>query len=345
MASQTGAVSPPRFLITIDTEGDDLWSAPRTVTTRNARFLPRFQTLSEAYGLKPTYLTDYRMARCAVFQEFGRNILQRQTGEIGMHLHAWDTPPLVPLTDDDATHLPYLIEFPLQAMRNKIRAMTGLLEDTFGQKMLSHRAGRWGFNETYAGLLIEEGYRVDCSVTPHKSWALHKGAPTGLGGPDYTGFPEQAYFLDVDDISQPGSSPLLEVPLTVLRPWQSIGRTLHQLAARGPRQFRSLANRLYPPIQQLRPRGGNRREMLGILDRARIEGRDYVEFMLHSSEFMPGGNPTFRTEADIERLYDDLDELFATARRKGFQGATLAEYAEAFRSREAEVMAVGERPS
>src|SRR5438105_4552228 len=102
---------PPRFLITIDTEGDDLWSAPRTVTTRNARFLPRFQALCEAHGLKPTYLTDYRMARCPDFQGFGRDLLRRQTVEIGMHLHAWDTPPFVPLTDDDLTHQPYLMEY------------------------------------------------------------------------------------------------------------------------------------------------------------------------------------------------------------------------------------------
>ncbi len=36
----------PRFLITIDTEGDNLWSLPREITTSNAKFLPRFQNLS-----------------------------------------------------------------------------------------------------------------------------------------------------------------------------------------------------------------------------------------------------------------------------------------------------------
>ncbi|MGL5223463.1 MAG: deacetylase, partial [Plesiomonas shigelloides] len=52
---------------------------------------------------------------------------------------------------------------------------------------------------------------------------------------------------------------------------------------------------------------------------------DYVEFMLHSSEFMPGGSPTFKTKQDIEQLYRDLEETFAWLAQRT-QGATLAEY-------------------
>jgi hypothetical protein len=220
-------------------------------------------------------------------------------------------------------------------MRAKVRTMTGLLEETFGVKMVSHRAGRWGFNATYARILVDEGYRVDCSVTPHKSWAIFKGDPRGPGGPDYTAFADRAYYLDLDDIREEGDSALLEVPFTVLRVWKRIGKVLHRSAARGPRLFRALANRLYPPTVQLRPRKGNLKQMCALVRRARAEQRSYVEFMLHSSEFMPGGSPTFRTERDIENLYDDLHELFGTARLAGFQGATLAQYAAVFRAGEA----------
>jgi hypothetical protein len=325
-----GGKPRPRFLITIDTEGDNLWAAPRTVTTRNATFLGRFQALCESFGMRPTYLTDYQMARCPVFQKFGRDVLRRGVAEIGMHLHAWDTPPLVPLTADDTAHLPYLIEYPAAVMRDKVAVMTDVLEDTFGQKMVSHRAGRWGFNEVYARILAEHGYLVDCSVTPHKSWRAYRGAPDGPGGPDFSHFPDRAYFLDLDDIRRPGTSPLLEVPLTVFRPGELLGRLLHRLVRRAPRLFRSGVNRLYPALVQLRPERGNRRELLGIVKRAGREGRDYVEFMLHSSEFMPGGSPTFRDAADIDALYDDLAALFATAVAEGFQGATLDDYARDF---------------
>ena len=82
------------FIITVDTEGDDLWSRPREITTRNARYLPRFQKACERFGLKPVYLTNYEMAMADDFAEFARDVSARGAGEIGMHLHAWNSPPL-----------------------------------------------------------------------------------------------------------------------------------------------------------------------------------------------------------------------------------------------------------
>ena len=38
------------FLITIDTEGDNLWACPREITTYNSHYLPRFQQLCERYA-------------------------------------------------------------------------------------------------------------------------------------------------------------------------------------------------------------------------------------------------------------------------------------------------------
>jgi hypothetical protein len=136
----------PAFLITIDTEGDNLWSRPACVTTDNSRFLPRFQSLCERYGLKPTYLVNHEMANCPVFREFGRDVLGRAAGEIGMHLHAWDSPPLTSLTDNDANFHPYLIEYPVSAIHDKVISITRLLEDVFQVPIRGHRAGRWGFD-------------------------------------------------------------------------------------------------------------------------------------------------------------------------------------------------------
>ena len=46
------------FIITIDTEGDNLWARPREITTRNAAYLPRFQALCETFRFKPVYLVN-----------------------------------------------------------------------------------------------------------------------------------------------------------------------------------------------------------------------------------------------------------------------------------------------
>ena len=320
----------PSFLITIDTEGDNLWSSPATITTRNATALPRFQALCQSYGLKPTYLTNFEMATCPDFQEFGQDLIKHRAGEIGMHLHAWNSPPLAPLTSNDYAYHPYLIEYPTPVMRDKIRFMTDLLEDTFGVKMRSHRAGKWSFNAEYAHILLEAGYSVDCSVTPHVSWQHALGDPQQSGGTDYTAFPETAYFMDLADISKPGQSSLLEVPTTVVRTGSEIGVIERLRAAlKDGSQPKRVLNRLFPPVHWLRPNGRNLEAMLNILDQAQQEKRAYVEFMLHSSEFLPGGSPKFRHQEDIEVLYDTLEILFSTASQT-FKGATLTDYYEEF---------------
>lgn len=133
----------PFFLVTIDIEGDNLWERPRKVTTKNASFLHRFQKLCESYNLRPTYLTNYGMTMSPDFREYGKSVLKRGVGEIGMHLYAWTISPDYKLTEDDFRFHPYLIEYPENIMGEQNVFLTDLLEETFGVKMVIHRAGRW----------------------------------------------------------------------------------------------------------------------------------------------------------------------------------------------------------
>ncbi|WP_343553427.1 polysaccharide deacetylase family protein [Pantoea sp.] len=312
----------PAFLITLDTEGDNLWrNRSGKVTTHNVRFLPRFQSLCEKYGFKPTWLTNYEMASDPAYVEFGRDLLARKQGEIGMHLHAWFSPPEHALTDDDWRYQPYLIEYPENILREKVAFMTDLLESAFQQKMTSHRAGRWAFDEIYARALIDNGYLVDCSVTPRVDWRNASGAPQGNGGTDYRHFPDHAYYLDANDISKAGNSPLLELPMSIQYRYGALTNRLKKVwnDVRGKKRGAS--------VNWLRPVGGNVAQMKQVVEQTINQGNDYVEFMLHSSEFMPDGSPTFKNEADIERLYDDLEQLFSWLQSRT-QGMTLTEYAQ-----------------
>jgi hypothetical protein len=317
------------FIITIDTEGDDLWAAPHTITTRNARYLPRFQALCERYGLKPVYLTNYEMAVSDAFVEFGRDVLARGAAEIGMHLHAWNSPPIWPLTSDDFHHQPYLIEYPDHVMEEKIEVLTRLLEERFDEPMVSHRSGRWAFDGRYAALLIAAGYRVDCSVTPGVDWRSNPGAPGGRGGSDYTGFPAQPYVVDTADISRPAGGGLLEVPMTV---------HTSELFRKADWAYRTpllskVANRASPRLRWLCPapllESANLDAMLQVYRAELAEEPAHLEFMMHSSELMPGGSPGFRTASDIERLYEYLEVLFEEASRS-CTGVTLKEFASRF---------------
>ncbi len=314
----------PAFLITIDTEGDNLWSYPSEITTENSRYLRRFQLLCERYALKPTWLTNWEMVNCGTYRDFAKDCLKRGTAEIGMHLHAWNNPPIIPLSADDNRLVPFLIQFDESIMRDKIAVITDRLEDAFGAKMLSHRAGRWAFNETYARLLVEHGYRIDCSVSPHMRG--EHGDPSVKEVADYTNFPESAYWVDLKNIAKEDPhSTLLELPVTIVAKPRTGLLKVAELASNLHSFPRRVLDRFAPKALWLRPDGRNRHAMQSVLDTALQEERAYVEFMLHSSEFMPGGSPRFPTEMHIERLYDDLEALFEHARGR-FEGLTLAEY-------------------
>lgn len=309
------------FLITIDTEGDDLWSRPRHITTRNAAFVDRFQRLCEEFGFRPTWLVNHEMARSTEFVAFAWDVLDRGTGEIGMHLHAWNSPPRMPLTRDDLHHQPFLTEYPEEVMEAKIDHLTQLLRSRFGAGVVSHRGGRWAMDARYARLLVRHGYQVDCSVTPGVDWSGTQGAPTGRGGPDYRRFPRRAYRMDLERIDREGDSPLLEVPMTVM-PSRLHRHLPWAYAVPGLRRF---AWRHRPAQQWLYPDGRNLTSMVEVVRASRRCGAAYLEMVLHSSELMPGGSPGLADGAAIERLYGDLRALFTEVACHG-RGMTLSEF-------------------
>ena len=314
----------PAFIITVDTEGDDLWSCPDRPTTRNSAAIPRFQELCERHGLRPTYLVDYEMALCPVFGELAADVLARNTAEVGMHLHAATTPPArapVVASDDRS---PLLGEYTEQAMREKIVTQTRLLEDRLGCRPVSHRGGRWSFDERYARILVEQGYEVDCSVTPGIDWRSVIDRPGAPGVPDYRGFPRGSYFLDPDDVSRPGRSSLLEVPMTIEMRRAEMFERARAALPRG--SFgRRVVDRLLPAAEWLRPNGRNLRSMLSILRSEQVSVSGYAEMMIHSSELLPAASPLFPSERSVEVLFEHLDGLFEAA-AEGFEAATLAEW-------------------
>ena len=328
------ARSAPAFIVTVDTEGDNLWGRPRTVTTHNARFVQRFQGLCESFGLRPTWLTNHEMARCQTFLAFGRDVVRRSTGEIGMHLHAWNSPPLVPLTSDDMRAQPFLTEYPAEVVEAKVAHMARLLRERFECEIVSHRGGRWALDAISAQALVRHGIRVDCSVTPGVRWQrqrLHEEDSAGAAVVDYRGFPMRPYLLDLAEPSRAdrsGRSPLLEVPMTVLP--SGLYRTLPQ-AYRVP-LLRRWSWAWQPTHHWMYPDGRNLEAMLRIVRRAVDQRWPHLEMVLHSSELMPGGSPTFGDAAVIEKLYRDLEVLFRSVSAH-FRGLTLAEFAAQWQAR------------
>lgn len=307
-----------KFIITIDTEGDNLWDyRGGEIGVRNAEYLPRFQALCDEFNFKPVYLTNYEMAKSKNFIAFAKKTQEEGRCEIGLHLHAWNSPPLYELPKQE-NGLAYLIEYPDDIMKAKLDYLHRLLCDTFGETPISHRAGRWAMNQKYFDLLIELGYKVDCSVTPKISWKKSMGQTKNSFGSDYKKYPSSPYFVNSSHIQE---KRIWEAPVTVEIGHYFLHEKIHSPKKMAGEALRFLRGR---PIW-IRPNGNNLGEMLFLAKKIAVGDAPYLMFMIHSSELMPGGSPTFKTEESIEKLYLDLRILFAKI-ANDFEGSTFKEY-------------------
>lgn len=302
-----------KFIITIDTEGDNLWGWREgdKISTNNTKFLSRFQELCNKYNFKPVWLTNYEMMCDDDYVAFIKDVVSKGNGELGMHLHAWNNPPYhyLPIDQDGA---PYLIEYPVDVMDKKIATLTKLIEEKTGIKPTTHRAGRWAMNDSYFELLCKYGYNVDCSYTPYIDWKSSFGRTKGFVGSNYSKVRNKIYTLSF------GDKKITEMPVTI--------KKTHKWFKPQHKGIMTLAKSIYRALMGesiwLRPNGSNLEKMKYIV---RSNKKDYVMFMIHSSEFMPGGSPNFRTEKDIEKLYSDMESLFEYA-SKNYEGITIADY-------------------
>lgn len=305
------------FLITIDTEGDNLWSRPEVIETKNTYGLYRFQELCNQYGFKPVYLTNYEMAMDDEFVKFGQHYVDARQCEIGMHLHAWNSPPKYNLTDNDMAQQPFLCEYPVESIDCKVKAMTELLRSRFNTPIVSHRAGRWAMSDDYFSILIKYGYLVDCSVTPGVDWSRIKGNVRGSGGTNYYKYPHHEYWTG--GAVRKG---ILEVPMTISGiPRRSIFGGFSGIKYSLPEWIYKLCFRNI----WLRPSGSNLDAMKALVDENIHNNCAYLEFMIHSSELSAGLNPNFRTEEAVDKLYKDMNELFKYITQYA-HGCTLKEF-------------------
>lgn len=309
-----------KFIITIDTEGDNLWEWQEgmPIFTENVKYLPRFQHLCEEYGFKPVWLSNNEMINDSAYIEFIAEVEERKAGELGMHLHAWNTPPDYDLPIVQSGQ-PYLIEYPKEIMEEKIAYMTDLIKSRCGICPVSHRAGRWAMNQTYFDLLIKYGYKVDCSYTPGINWSSSLGRSCGSKGSDYSSVGESVQIIKGSE----NNGSILEVPMTT--------RTRNVWVSQPGRGLRGIASSAYHMFKGkqmwLRPMNDNFNDIKKLISME--QEAEYLMFMIHSSEFMPGGSPKFKTKESIEELYRVITEIFDIV-SKTHEGCTLREYAERY---------------
>ncbi len=160
------ASETPVLLVTVDTEEEGLWSGgfrTHNNTVANIQGLDRFQSVCEDFGIRPTYLVDTPVVEDDGSLQVVRRFHDANTCEIGSHLHPWCAPPF---NEQVNAYNSYLCNLPSSLQSAKLEKLTELIEDRFGRRPTSFRAGRYGLDAVGARHLGELGYVVDSSVLP-----------------------------------------------------------------------------------------------------------------------------------------------------------------------------------
>lgn len=294
------------FIITVDTEGDNLWSYHKgeEVKTKNSFYIPRFQELCEKFGFKPVYLTNYEMVNDSDYVKYMKPKALLGKCEVGIHIHGWNNPPIYDLKGNCGGNA-FLVEYPDEIMDEKFKLTYDLITKKFGRPPVSHRAGRWVMDDRYFKLLEKYKIKVDCSYTPNVSWMNTKGDKRTFGC-DYSQVPCNAHCV----------GEVLEVPM-------SISKTRIMLRCESMKSM--IKHLIKGKSIWLRPASSSLREMKWLVN-SDPNKDNYVEFMIHSSELMPNGSPYFKKTEDIDQLFKTMERLFSYALKKGYVGCTLEEY-------------------
>ena len=315
----------PALLVAIDTEGDNQWDAAarRHQTFENLYALGRLHEFFERHGVRPTYVITHPVAADARSATVLRGLLARGTCEIGAHHHAWETPPCSP--EDVARH-PYALSLPIQQFDAQLRSLTDAIATGVGVRPVSYRSGRFGFAAGHVSSLERQGYLVESSVAP-LFYEAHKH------GPDFVGAPLEPYFLSYDDATRPGTSDLLELPITAALN-RRVPAAVERWYARAPWPYttkRVLRLLRVAHVRWLRPSYSSAEDMIALARQVVDRGAPILNLLFHSSEALVGTSPYNRTDADLQSFFDRLSKVltFATRELKA-EPMTFAEFRRRF---------------
>jgi peptidoglycan/xylan/chitin deacetylase (PgdA/CDA1 family) len=293
------------LLVGIDTEGDNQWSAEARLNQRfdNIYALPQLHAIFQKHRVRPTYLITWPVARDARAAAVLRELLSGGDCEIGAHHHAWETPPC---TEDDVRRHPYALQLPAAQFAAQVASLTDAIGDAVGERPLSYRSGRFGFSSSHVFDLERAGYIVESSVAP-LFYEAHKG------GPDFVGAPPAPYFLAYDDPTVPGTSNLLELPVSAALN-RRVPAFMERIYARVPRPYttkRVLKKLGIARVQWLRPSYSSVEDMCALARRMKADGVPLLNLIFHSSEAIVGGSPYNRTAAELDRFFARLEHVLA----------------------------------
>jgi hypothetical protein len=295
------------LLVGIDTEGDNQWDAAARANQRfeNIYALPALHARFTRHGVRPTYVVTHPVATDGRSADVLRRLLEGGDCEIGAHHHAWETPPFSP---QDVQRHPYASMLPRAQFEAQLESLTSALTLAVGRRPVSYRSGRFGLSAEHVSALERSGYLVESSVAPLFDES-HKG------GPEFVEAPLRPYFLAYDNAVRPGSSNVLEVPVSA-DVNRRLPRSLQYAYARAPRPYttkRLLRALRVMRMRWLRPSYSSLEDMRALAASLVRREVPVLNLLFHSSEAIVGGSPYNRTAGELDAFFDRLDRLFEYA--------------------------------
>src|SRR5207249_12199098 len=119
------------LIVSVDTEEDNWHRSRHDVTTESIQELRPLAAILGRLGVRPTYFTAYQVAVEHGAADVLREVCDGGRGEIAVHLHLWNTPPL---TEAFVPRNSMLKNLPADLQRAKIRTLTEAMQQAFGQR-------------------------------------------------------------------------------------------------------------------------------------------------------------------------------------------------------------------
>jgi peptidoglycan/xylan/chitin deacetylase (PgdA/CDA1 family) len=298
------------LLVGIDTEGDNQWDAAARLNQRfeNIYALPRLHAIFQKHGVRPTYVITHPVASDPRSAEVVRRLQDGGDCEIGAHHHAWETPPC---SEEDVRRHPYASTLPRAQFAAQLESLTMAIQNAVGRAPVSYRSGRFGFSADHVAALERCGYIVESSVAP-LFYESHKG------GPEFVEAPLRPYFLAYDSATRPGSSRVLEVPVSAALN-RRLPRPLQYAYARAPKPYttkRILRALRLLRLRWLRPSYSSLEDMIGLARDLARWNEPVLNLLFHSSEAIVGGSPYNRTQGELDAFLERLDRFLSFATRE-----------------------------
>ena len=192
----------------------------------------------------------------------------------------------------------------------QLASLTAAIADAVGVRPVSYRSGRFGFSADH----------VAGTGAARVPGGVERGAPVlrvAKGGPEFVEAPLTPYFLSYDSATRPGSSDVLEVPVSC-----GLNRRLPRMVqyayARVPRPYftkRALARTAHRRLRWLRPSYSSLADMMALARTLARANEPVLNLLFHSSEAIVGGSPYNRTEAELDAFFDRLERFFVFSPR------------------------------